>query len=214
MLIDIKVPNKTDPNKTLLLSRYVIDRREEPTAVLFGCMCPFTGPLGHGRLLKFAESFGIKKFAIVMPTKDDSKDSDRNMFNQEQRLEIAKRGAKECGFVVEVFNVETTNPLGMFREIAGKITRPVLIVGPDRKAQFEKTFLTYGNHNKHITDPNEKDFGKGEMLAMTDRGENDTSGTDVRKALSDKDKAKFISLTGYSNKMYKYLYKILYDVVK
>lgn len=214
MLININVPDRNDSNKTVNLSRYVIDRREEPTAVLFGCFSPFTGPNGHGRLLKFAESFGIKKFAIVMPTKDDSKDNERNMFTQEQRLKIAKKGLKECGFDADVFNVETTNPLGMFREIASKIARPVLIVGPDRKAQFEKMFLSYGNHNNHVTDPNEKNFGKGEMLAMDERGETNTSGTEVRNALKDKDKSKFINLTGYSDKMYKYLYKILYEVNK
>ena len=212
MLINIDVPDRNDTTKTVTLSRYVIDRREYPTAVLFGCFSPFTGPLGHGRMLRFAFENNIKKFAIVMPTKDDTKDSDRNMFTQEQRLEIAKLGAKECGFDVDVFNVETTNPLGMFREIATKISRPVLIVGPDRKAQFEKMFLTYGNHNAFITDPNEKNFGRGEILAMIDRGENNTSGTDVRNSLKEKDEAKFISLTGYSNAMYKYLYKILYEV--
>lgn len=211
-IINVEVLDKNDSSKTVILKRYAIDKREEPTAVLFGCFSPFTGPKGHGRMLRFAFENGIKKFAIVMPTKDDTKDSDRNIFTQEQRLEIAKLGAKECGFDADIFNVQTTNPLGMFREISTKVSRPVLIVGPDRKSQFEKMFLTYGNHNAFITDPNEKNFGKGEMLAMTDRGENDTSGTDVRNTLKEKDKAKFISLTGYSNKMYKYLYNILYEV--
>ena len=206
-IINAEVIDKNDSNKTIILKRYAIDSNEEPTAVLFGCLSPFTGPNGHGRLLKFAESFGIKKFAIVMPTKDDTKDSDRNMFTQEQRLEIAKLGAKECGFDVEVFNVETTNPLGMFREISTKVSRPVLIVGPDRKAQFEKIFLTYGNHNAFITDPNEKNFGKGEMLCLNNRGELNLSGTIVRKILKDKNKVDFIKITGYSESMYEFLIK-------
>lgn len=212
MLINIEVPDRNDNSKTVILTRYAIDSNEEPTAVLFGCFSPFTGPLGHGRMLRFAFEHNIKKFAIAMPTKDDTKQSDRNIFTQLQRLEIAKLGAKECGFDAEVFNINTTNPLGMFREISTKVSRPVLIVGPDRKSQFEKMFLTYGNHNAFITDPNEKDFGKGEMLCLNSRGEHNTSGTAVRNALNEKDKAKFISLTGYSNKMYKYLYNILYEV--
>lgn len=207
MLINIEVPDRNDITKKITLSRYVIDKREEPTAVLFGCFSPFTGPLGHGRMLRFAFENRIKKFAIVMPTKDDTKDSDRNMFTQEQRLEIAKLGAKECGFDVEVFNVETTNPLGMFREISTKVSRPVLIVGPDRKAQFEKMFLTYGNHNAFITDPNEKNFGKGEMLCLNNRGELNLSGTIVRKILKDKNKVDFIKMTGYSESMYEFLIK-------
>ena len=212
MLVNIEVPDKNDFTKTVILKRYAIDKREEPTAVLFGCFSPFTGPKGHGRMLRFAFENGIKKFALVMPTKDDTKDSDRNIFTQEQRLEIAKLGAKECGFDADVFNVQTTNPLGMFREIASKIARPVLIVGPDRKEQFEKLFLTFNKENECVTDPSEKDFGKGEMMGMTSRGNDNTSGTDVRCALKEKDKAKFISLTGYSDKIYKYLYNILYEV--
>jgi nicotinic acid mononucleotide adenylyltransferase len=205
MLINIEVPDKNDNTKTIVLVRYAIDRREDPTAVLFGCFSPFTGPRGHGRMLRFAFENNIKKFAIVMPTKDDSKDTDRNMFTQEQRLEIAKIGAKECGFDVDVFNVETTNPLGMFREIASKIARPVLIVGPDRKSQFEKMFLTFRKENKYIVDPSEKNFGKGEMLGMIDRGDVNTSATEVRNSLKENNKAQFINLTGYSSEMYKYL---------
>jgi nicotinamide mononucleotide adenylyltransferase len=209
MLINIEVPDKNDNAKTIALVRYAIDRREEPTAVLFGCFSPFTGPNGHGRMLRFAFENNIKKFAVVMPTKDDSKDTDRNMFTQEQRLKIAKIGAKECGFDVDVFNVETTNPLGMFREIASKIARPVLIVGPDRKIQFEKMFLTFSKENKYITDPNEKNFGKGEMLGMIDRGDVNTSATDVRNSLKENNKAQFIRLTGYSSKIYKYLKSLI-----
>ena len=131
------------------------------------------------------------------------------MFTQEQRLEIAKLGAKECGFDVEVFNVETTNPLGMFREIATKIARPVLIVGPDRKTQFEKMFLTYGNHNAFITDPNEKNFGKGEVLCVNNRGDNETSGSKVRMALQQKNEYEFLKLTGYNKLMYHFLIDII-----
>ena len=208
-IIDIEVTDKSDPSKTIKLKRYVVDPKQEPTAVLFGNFSPFTGKFGHGRMLEFAKTHGIKHFAIVSPTKDESKETDRNMFTLAQKLEICKHGAKDMGFDVGVFNVTATNPLGMFREVATKIDRPVFIVGPDRKAQFEKMFITFNKSNKAITDATDKDFGKGEMLAMTERGENNTSGTKVRQALKDQNEEEFIKLTGYSKAMYEYMISIL-----
>lgn len=212
-IIKIKVQDRSNPDKTIELSRYAVDPKEEPTAVLFGSFVPFTGPKGHGRMLEFAKKHGIKKFAIVSPTKDDTKETDRNMFNLKQKLDIAKHGAKDMGFNVDAFNVKATNPLGMFREIASKIDRPVIIVGPDRKAQFEKFFIPFDKRNKPITDQENKNFGKGEMLAMTDRGTSNTSGTKVRESLRNNDKETFIELTGYTEKMYNYLKKMLNESV-
>lgn len=209
MLINIEVPDKNDATKMITLVRYVVDRREDPTAVLFGSFVPFTGPNGHGRMLEFALGHEIKKFAIVMPLKDNSKDTERNMFSLEQKLEIAKKGANDMGFDVDVFNVETTNPLGMFRAIASKIARPVLIVGPDRKSQFEKMFITFDKKNEYITDQTNKNFGRGEILCINNRGNEETSGTKVRNSLRHKNKDVFLKLTGYDESMYDFLINII-----
>lgn len=208
-IIDIQVQDRADPSKMVTLKRYAVNPKEEPTAVLFGKFSPFTGKLGHGRMLTFAKTHGIKTFAIVSPLRDETKETDSNMFNSAQRLEIAIAGAKDMKFNVQAFNINSTNPLGMFREVATKIDRPVFIVGPDRKAQFEKMFITFNKSNKAITDATDKDFGKGEMLAMTERGENNTSGTKVRQALKDQNEEEFIKLTGYSKVMYEYMISIL-----
>jgi len=215
MLVDLEVPDKKNPGKTITLKRYAVDSNVEPTAVLFGKWSPFTGPNGHGRIVDFAKKNGFKKVAIVSPerTKLDAKDKyDANIFNPKQRLDIVKRYAKEyvSGIeVTEIFSVPSTNPMGMFKIISQKIDRPVIFVGPDREKSFSKFYVPFDKDNKTITDTTDKDFGKGEMLVIKDRGSENTSGTDVRAAIVDNNLDDFIRMTGYKKSMFVYLRKLL-----
>ena len=65
MLVDLEVPDKKNPGKTITLKRYAVDSNVEPTAVLFGKWSPFTGPNGHGRIVDFAKKNGFKKVAVA-----------------------------------------------------------------------------------------------------------------------------------------------------
>lgn len=206
-IIDIKVQDRSDPTKTITLKRYGVEKDLEPTAVLFGKYSPFTGPKGHGRMVDFAKKNGFKKIAVVSPSRDKTKakdEYDANIFSPEDRLDIIKKASKDFGMKIEgIFSVKATNPLGMFREISAKIDRPVIIVGPDRESDFAKFFIPFAKDNETITDTKDKAFGKGEMMAIKSRGDGETSGTKVRKAIVDGDKEEFLKLTGYDQSMYK-----------
>lgn len=215
MLMDIEFPDKKNPGKTITLKRYGIDPDVEPTAVLFGKWSPFTGEKGHGRIIDFAKKNGFKKVAIVSPerTKLDAKDKyDANIFSPKQRIDIVKKYAKEyvSGIeVTDIFTVPSTNPMGMFKIISQKIDRPVIFVGPDREKSFSKFYVPFDKKNVAITDTTDKDFGKGEMLVIKDRGSENTSGTDVRAAIVNNNLDDFIRMTGYKKSMFEYLRKML-----
>lgn len=200
----ITVQDRNNPTKTITLSRYVVEPKEEPTAIIFGKFSPWTGKNGHGRMLDFAKKAGIKKFIVCSPFRDETKESDANMFNIDDKIKFIKLGSKEQGFEVDVLNIHATNPMGMFRNLANdfKIARPVFVFGPDRIKSFSKFFVPYTKNAVSILDPDNKDFGKGEYLAMTDRGSDNISGTEIRKLIRINDKETFKKLTGYSDKIW------------
>lgn len=213
-LIDIKVPDRNEPGKTVTLKRYVIDASEEPTAIIFGKFSPFSGKKGHGRMIEFAKSKGIKNIAVVSPERADTaikSKYDANIFTPQQRQEIITKALTDYFNIPdpEVFTVKATNPLGMFREFTAKVDRPIIICGPDREKEYAKFFIPYNKTNPSVLNPDETNFGKGEYLAMNNRGDGETSGTAVRKALVDGDEKKFIELTGYDSKFYVYLRDML-----
>jgi len=203
-LIDIQVQDRKDPTKQVTLKRYVIDEKAEPTAVIFGKFSPWTGPNGHGRLITEAKK-KFKNVMVVSPlrTKTEKKGKyGANIFSPEQRGEIVKRATKE-----KFLNVKATIPVRMFTELLNEgITRPVFLIGGDRKKEFGKVFINYNKKNKGVRDPNNKKFGMGEMMVVK---RNETSGTKIRKALVDNDMDTFIKMTGYDVSMWRYMRDML-----
>ena len=122
-LIDLEVPDRNNPKKTVKLKRYVIDEREEPTAIIFGKFSPWTGPDGHGRLLKFAKS-KFKNVLIVSPKRekiDRKGKADANIFTPDQKDMIIRKATGE-----EFMRVDSSIPIRMFTELLKKgISRPV-----------------------------------------------------------------------------------------
>lgn len=176
---------------------YVIDPKEKPTGVIFGKFSPWTGPRGHGRLVKFAEEkFGHGNFVIVSPKRKGT-DPKVDIFTAEQKQEIIKKANPGVKF----FNLDVDSPYNMMMNLVkAGIKRPVWIVGPDRVEEFKKFFKEFGKNS--IKEAKEvPDAEKGEYTFIT--GERATSATLVRKALLANDKAEFMKLTGYNETMWK-----------
>lgn len=205
-VIKIKVPDRNDPSKTVELNRYVIDKNETPTAVIFGKFIPWTGPNGHGRLIDTAKEH-FKDIVIVSPTRDKSFDPKVDIFTDDQKQEIIEKATG-----LKFIRVDSSIPIRMFTKvIQAGIDRPVFVVGPDRIKDFQKYFIEYNKDNEGIKDQKDKDFGKGEYFYATERGKEDTSGTKVRKALLDNDKEEFLKLTGYDDDIWNLMRKMLKD---
>jgi len=197
-MIKVGVPDRDDPSKIVELNRYVIDKKEKPTAVLFGKFIPFTGPRGHGRLVEFAKKH-FDEVVIVSPTRKKSFDPNVDIFTDDQKQEIIEKATG-----LKFIRVDSSIPIRMFtRVIQEGIERPVLIVGPDRIKEFSKYFIEYDPDNPSIEDPKHPDFGKGEYFFLDSRGNEETSGTKVRKTLLDGNKEEFLRLTGYDDDMWK-----------
>jgi len=180
-----EVPDRKDPSKTVVVNRYVLDPKAEPTAVIFGKFNPWTGPNGHGRLITTAKKNGLKKLAIASPEK-----TDKDLFTREQKDELIDRATNITPLIVK-----TSIPIRMFTDLLSQgVERPVLIIGEDREKDFSKFFIPYSKNNSRVTDMSDKNFGKGEYVVSP---RNQTSATSVRKALLDGDDSKFLELTGY-----------------
>jgi len=188
------------PGKDIIAKRYVIDN-VEPTAVIFGKFAPFSGPKGHGKLVDFAQKH-FKNVIIVSPTRK-TKDKNVDIFTDEQKAEIIQSATS-----LKFHRIPSDIPIRMFTRIVELgYERPVLIVGEDRKAEFSKFFQEYNPANRAVTDPNDPDFGKGEMVALS-RTDDDTSATKVREALQ-ADKEGFMKLTGYNESMWERMRSML-----
>ena len=191
-MIKVKVPDRNDPSKTVELNRYVIDKNEEPTAVVFGKFIPWTGPNGHGRLVDLAKK-NFKNVVIVSPTRDKSFNPKVDIFNDKQKSEIIQKATG-----LKFIRVDSSIPIRMFtRVVQAGIDRPVFIVGPDRINDFKRYFIEYDKNNEGTEDSNNKDFGKGEYFFAESRGKDQTSGTKVRETLINNNKEEFLRLTGY-----------------
>lgn len=195
-MITVEVPDRNDPSKTVEINRYVIDKNEKPTAVVFGKFIPFTGPKGHGRLVDLARKH-FDDVVIVSPTRKKV-DPKVDIFTDEQKKKIIEE-ATGARFI----RVDSSIPIRMFtRVVQAGVDRPVFIVGPDRIKDFQRYFVEYDPKNEGTTDPSDPDFGKGEYFFLESRGEEDTSGTKVRKALLNNNKEEFLRMTGYDEKMW------------
>lgn len=195
-MITVEVPDRNDPSKTVELNRYVIDKKEKPTAVIFGKFAPWTGKKGHGRLVDLARKH-FDDVVIVSPTRKKV-DPKVDIFTDEQKKKIIEE-ATGARFI----RVDSSIPIRMFtRVVQAGVDRPVFIVGPDRIKDFQRYFVEYDPKNEGTTDPSDPDFGKGEYFFLESRGEEDTSGTKVRKALINNNKEEFIRMTGYDEQMW------------
>lgn len=197
-----EIVNKNDSNKTVQVSRYVIDSTVKATGVLFGKFIPWTGPLGHGRLLKKAQTeFGKDNVIIVSPERKE-KDPEIDIFTDDQKKEIINRVLPSVKF----YRIPHGSIPMMFRSVVELgYKRPVFVIGPDRIEDFSKYLIKYDSDNMAITDTEMEDFGKGEYFALKDRGKNGTSGTQVRETLVNDDMETFIELTGYDEDMWDFL---------
>lgn len=198
-MLEVEVPDRDDPNKTVKVNRYVIDPKEKATGVVFGKFIPWTGPKGHGRLVELAEKqFGKGNYIIASPFRKGNNPK-VDIFTDEQKAKIIETANPGVKFI----RIQGVFPPKIFTTLIydHDIKRPVLVVGPDRIEEFKKFFREYKSTNKGTEDPNDKElFGKGEYYYIS--GERDTSGTKVRDALLKGNKKEFMALTGYDQKMW------------
>jgi hypothetical protein len=190
-------------NKNIKVKRYVIDPGKEPTAIVFGKFAPFTGSKGHGKLIDFAKD-NFKNVVIISPTRN-FKDKKVDIFTDDQKEYIIRQVNPDIKF----YRISSNIPIRMFTQIVDLgYDRPVLIIGKDREKEFTKFFIKYDKNNEAITNMDDKNFGKGEYLVIS-RDEKDTSATKVREALINNDKEKFKKITGYDDKIWNMMQKML-----
>lgn len=205
MIIDFNVPDRNNVGQMVTLKRYVINKADVPTAIIFGKFVPWTGGTlehGHGRLIAKAKSMGIHNFYIVSPYRNES---ESQMFNNKQKDEIINTSLKSVPGYQGVIRTHKNlkNILAIFRSLIvdHSIQRPVFFVGPDREKDFSKFFIPFKQDNAAIIDSEDTNFGKGEYAVIV--GDRDTSATKVRQALVNNNMAEFIKLTGHSAEMFK-----------
>lgn len=170
----------------------------ELVGILVGHFAPFTGPKGHGRMIDALKEKGCSKFIIGIPDSSAEFDDDRAMYTVEQRLEICDlylKHEKLEGKVVKMRkgDIVLTSRSLMWNvlEEFGPKTRPVFVVGPDR-ADIVKNSPDFGT-DLSTTYP--------ERIIMSDRGEDNVSGTEVRKLIRSGDIDGIMKMTGYSKDM-------------
>jgi len=181
----------------------------EPIAVAYGCFSPFTGKYGHARLLENAKEHGIEKFIILSPNKKQPIDNDRNMFTLEQKVDIAKKGAKDLGYnIIDAYIAEQNFVVSNLLELAEKYpeNRIVLCCGPDRIAEYGRYMNEFKPSNNQLPDESNPKPGKFEYLTLSDRGEKEVSGTKVRAMIRRGAKDEFLEATGYSDRIWELCY--------
>lgn len=181
---------------------YTKDENDEIVGVLYGHFAPFTGPNGHGRLIKKLQTIGAKKFVIGMPESGEKLDKERYMFNTYQRKEIIEKALKEMGVDFRIVLCRPTSPEKTFRNLGnsvskmyGQNTRPVFIFGPDREEDF----------GKFLTPFESEDETKFEYIIEKSRGKDEVSGTLVRELIRNNDAEAVEVLTGYSKEIVDFL---------
>lgn len=195
-------PWKRDKGKQIEAPVYSYGEGDKPLGVVYGCFSPFTGKYGHARMLQNGIDNGIEDFIIVSPYKNQPIDNDRNMFTLEQKVKIAEAGCKDLGYnILGSFTSKAHFFLDALYEYAEMFPdhRLVLLCGPDRVDLYSQYCVPFGE----LYDlEDENDIGKFELLPCMDRGEKAVSGTKVREAIRNGDKAAFMDMTGYSTKMW------------
>jgi hypothetical protein len=211
MLIDHRVPDRTKDGEFVFLKRYVINKGDAPTAIIFGKFAPWTGGTlehGHGRLIKKAQELGIHNFYVVSPYRNEDEHS---TFNTKQKDEIINRSLKSVPGYQGIIrsHKDLKNILAIFRSLIvdHSIQRPVFVVGPDREKDFSKFFIPFKIDNPAIIDSEDESFGKGEYVTIT--GERETSATKLRQALVNNNMAEFQKLSGHSEEMFKLMRQMM-----
>jgi phosphopantetheine adenylyltransferase len=129
----ILVKDRNNEDEYVEITRYIIDSDEEPTAVIFGRFNPWTGKNGHGRLVDFAKE-NFKNYIIVSPERNDVND----LFTNAEKEEIIKKAVPDVDFL----RIKSSSPTNMFMDLVYRgISRPVILVGPDRIDDFKKHFI-------------------------------------------------------------------------
>jgi len=167
---------------------------DEPIGILYGHFAPFTGPNGHGRLIKALQNLGVSKFIVANPDTGEKLDEDRSMYNTLQRKVIIEKALEFMNITGRVVLVKTNRGVEkVFNYLAetasktyGPAIRPVFVFGPDRESDFGKYFVKY---NENLEDP------RYEYIIDYERG---TSGTKVRELIKEGDVDAVVSETGYT----------------
>lgn len=206
MIVKISVDDRNNPGKQIELPRYAIPKNSEPIGIVFGKFSPWTGKNGHGKLVSFLKTNGIKSFYVVSPKREESQTGkySPDIFSADSRKEIIERVLKnEPGFL-GVIKSDSNNVMGVIKHIIHLVDRPVFVVGPDRERLAKTNFVAFGSNPAK---ENEAGFGKPEILVYT--GDRDVSGTKIRKSLVDNDFKTFSSLTNYDNPMFNYMRNLM-----
>lgn len=201
-----------DKGKAIKVHSYFFEPNMKPLGVIYGCFSPFTGKYGHGRLLEAGAKAGIHDFLIVIPNKDDTWDDERNMFDNQQKCDIAVAAAKDLGYnVIDGFVKRQITGIDLtLRGLASKYPdrRIVLICGPDRAEEYGQYCIPFKKSNKESLDDNPGQKNPYEFIVLNDRGEREVSGTKVRAAIKENNKKEFLYLTGYSEDMWDYIHNM------
>jgi len=210
MIKTITVKDRNNPEKDVVLDRYVLDKKEEPTAIIFGKFSPWTGgdlEHGHGRLIKFSKEKGIKNFYVVSPKRDETilEKNSPNIFSPEARKQIIEHSLKNIPGFLGVIQSDSNNVMGVIKHIMYLVSRPVYIIGPDRERLSQTNFIQYGS--EPIVNETDKNFGKTEAILLT--GERDTSGTKVRNSIISDDFVTFKALTNHTEQMFQFMKKLM-----
>lgn len=180
---------------------YEFNEKDPIVGIIYGHFSPFTGPNGHGRLIKALKDIGAEKFLIVTPQKTTF-DSDRDMFDINERVDIAQKfldeyenDSKAISWKIRRGGIKSQlGPiLGEACETFGLNIRPVYCFGPDRADVASEVCNEFGK----IKMPNRVEF-----IVDMERG---TSGTQIRELIRKSDVKGICKETGYNSKMANYI---------
>jgi len=209
MITKIKVKDRNNPEKEIVLDRYLINKDSEPVAIIFGKFSPWTGgdlEHGHGRLIKLVKQNGVNKFYVVSPKRDENvtgKNSP-NVFSPEARKQIIEHSLKNIPGFLGVIQSDSNNLMGVIKHMIHQVDRPIFVVGPDRERLTQTNFVDFAAPVSNEKDAN---FGKPEYLIL--KGERETSGTKVRESLANDDFETFHKLTNHSEQMFRFMKNLM-----
>lgn len=173
---------------------YTFNENEPIVGILFGHFAPFTGPNGHGRMIKALQKIGAKSFLIATPRNNKPFDDEREMFDADQRAEIINKYLESENITGEAITYKmqrggAKSQIGPLVKIAaekfGMDIRPVFCFGPDREDLASEVCNKFGE----IKNPN-----RCEYIIDYERG---TSGTKVRELIKKGDIEGIMKETGY-----------------
>jgi len=166
-------------------TRYRINPKDVPTAVIFGKFSPIHR--GHLLMMNVAKEAGIKDIIYFSPAKDDSKESDANLFTNQEKDFLNNEILKSFGFTNvralrgKEFNVPIQRNLVWLIENAG-VNRPVVIAGTDREKEYSRWSVPF---NPRLRKPGPDE--KFEILIDHSRGDHGMSASAVREMIRNKD---------------------------